>query len=352
MKKHLLLPLLLSLSLLAGCGQTPPAPSSSSPSPAAAASSPPIQLESLSIELSRIAMDAAATQSAMNALRDSLKAALADNGVEVGAVSVTAGTSYAATAQALNEGTVDLAVLPGTAFAQLGRDAVPLLTGHVEGISPDSGSAADWVDTETQWSDASFGGSRALIVAGPSEYGRQLAARAASGTALTWEELNRARWIAPPTGGEMASVWLADHYEGNTLSDLSQLDTDTPAGYADNGRALMAALAAETADIAVISPARRLDMADIWTAELGRPDSIWVETTVLGVSEKAYDTILAARPGDETLASESFQTALAAALAQLNHRHGEIGLATGGVLSVPVTSRDLDGMRRLATIGG
>lgn len=351
MKKHLL-PLLLSLFLLSGCGQTPPTPSSSSPSPAAAASSPPIHLESLSIELSRIALDDATTQSAMNALRDSLKAALADNGVEVGAVSVTAGTSYAATAQALNEGTVDLAVLPGTAFAQLGRDAVPLLTGHVEGISPDSGSAADWVDTETQWSDAPFGGSRTLIVAGPSEYGRQLATRAVSGTAFTWEELNRARWIAPPTGGEMASVWLADHYEGNTLSDLSQLDTDTPAGYADNGRALMAALAAETADIAVISPARRLDMADVWTAELGRTDSIWVETTVLGVSEKAYDTILAARPDDETLASESFQTALAAALAQLNHRHGEIGLATGGVLSVPVTSRDLDGMRRLATIGG
>lgn len=352
MKKHLLPPLLLSLFLLAGCGQAPSPAASSTSSPAASSAAPPIQLEALSIELSRIALDGATTQSAMNALRDSLKAALADNGVEVGEVSVTAGTSYAATAQALNEGTVDLAVLPGTAFAQLGRDAVPLLTGHVEGISPDSASAADWADVETQWSDAPFGGSRTLIVAGPSEYGRQLAARAASGAALTWEELDRARWIAPPSGGEMAAVWLADYYEGNTLSDLSQLDTGTPAGYADNGRALMAALAAETADIAVISPARRLDMADVWTAELGRADSIWVETTVLGVSEKAYDTILAARPGDGTLASEGFQTALAAALAQLNHRHGEIGLATGGVLSVPVSSRDLDGMRRLAAMGG
>lgn len=336
---------LLLLSGLSACGQRTETPPSSS-----ASSSEPLKLETLRLELTRReASSASVLLAVLQTLPDTLKSALADQGVEVGKVEVSVGASPAATAQALDEGGVDLAVLPGDSFVEVGGDAVPLLTASVRTALPDSGDTADWLGVETSWSDKAAGGQRMLILAGPSDYGRQLASRAASGTPLTWDELDRAAWIIGSDGKNMTSVWLADNYEGNTLSDLSDLSRSNSAG--DSGMFLLSALADGSADVAVLPADMRIDFADHWRAGLNRSRSIFEETSVIGVTEKFYGTVLAARPDDEILNGQPFCSALAAALTEVCSVQGETASVMGGVLSAPVTDGDLNGMRRLATLG-
>lgn len=335
---------LVLLSGLSACGRRTVPPSSSS-------TSEPLKLEALRLELTRRDdFPASALMYAVQALPGALKSALADQGVEVGTVEVSVGASPAATAQALDEGGIDLAILPGNSFAEVGGNAVPLLTTYERTALPDSGDAADWQSAaETSWGDET-GGQRMLILAGPSDYGRQLAARAASGTPLTWEELDRAAWlIDSDEKKDMVSVWLADNYQGNTLSDLSNLSRSDFAG--DGGSSLLPALADGSADVAVLPADMRIDFADYWRTGLNRPRGIFEETTVIGVTEKFYGTVLAARPDDELLDGEQFRSALAAAMTEMCSVQGDITGALGGVFSVPLTDGDLDGMRRLATLG-
>lgn len=337
---------LILLSGLSACGQQA-VPPSSSPAPV----SKPLKLDVLRLELTRREDFPASTLLyAVQALPEALKSALADQGAEIGKVEVTVGASPAATAQALDEGSIDLAILSGDSFAEVGGDAVPLLAACERTALPDSGDAADWLDTETRWSDKTSGGQRMLILAGPSDYGRQLASRAASGAALTWDELDRAAWLVnSDEKKDMASVWLADHYEGNTLSDLGNLSRSDFAG--DGGSSLLPALADGSADVIVLPADMRIDYADHWRAGLNRSRSIFEETTVIGVTEKFYGTVLAARPDDELLDGEQFRSALAAAMTEMYSVQSDITGALGGVFSAPLTDGDLDGMRRLATLG-
>mgnify|MGYP001017607259 CR=1 FL=1 len=340
---------LLILSCLSACGtgkNSTPASSSGS-----STADKPLTLETLRLELTRReGLSADTLMYAVQVLPDALKAALADQGVEVGAVEVTVGASPAATAQALEEGGVDLAVLPGEAFVEADGSAVPLLTVHGRGGLPDSSDPADWKSGENGRSKAASGGQRYLILAGPSEYGRQLANRAASDTPLTWDELNRAAWFLTPDETSMTDLWLADRYEGNTLSDLTRVSVSVL--LSGSGHDLLKALAAGDADVAVIPADVRLDLTSFWQGDLKRPGGIFDETTVIGVTEKYYDTILAARPGDALLNGEAFRSALAAAMEKLSRVQGDVTGALGGVFSAPVSDGDLNGMRRLATLGG
>ena len=304
-KRTTLLAALLALALLPACGQ------GSGPEPQVR--EPPaqeeMQRETLRLELTRSAADEDTLMQALRTLPELLPAALAEQGVAVGRVETTVGASPAASAQALNDGSVDLAVLPGTVFAELGGEAVPLLT------------AAETADAEA-------GGRRTLLLAGPTEYGRQLSARAASGTPLTWDELDRAAWSV--TGGEergMVSVWLADRYDGNTLSDLSRVTYAETDGDGDGE---------SPADVLAV-PADTREGAD----------------GVIGETEPYYSVILAARSDDDELKTERFRDALAAALAQVCGQDASVRDALGGgALTALVEDDALNAMRRLATLGG
>ena len=294
---------LLALALLPACGQgNDPEPSVQEPPAQENA-----QRETLQLELTRSAADEDTLMQALRTLPELLPAALAEQGVAVGRVETTVGASPAASAQALNDGSVDLAVLPGTVFAELGGEAVPLLT------------AAETADAET-------GGRRMLLLAGPTEYGRQLSARAASGTPLTWDELDRAAWSV--TGGEergMVSVWLADRYDGNTLSDLSRVTYAETDGDGES-----------TADVLAV-PADTREGTD----------------GAIGETEPYYSVILAARPDDGGLITDQFRAALAAALAQVCGQDASVRDALGGgALTALVEDDALNAMRRLATLGG
>ena len=294
---------LLALALLPACGQeNDPEPSVQEPPAQENA-----QRETLRLELTRSVADEDTLMQALRTLPELLPAALAEQGVAVGRVETTVGASPAASAQALNDGSVDLAVLPGTVFAELGGEAVPLLT------------AAEAADAEA-------GGRRMLLLAGPTEYGRQLSARAASGTPLTWDELDRAAWSV--TGGEergMVSVWLADRYDGNTLSDLSRVTYAETDGDGES-----------PADVLAVP-------ADTREGTNG----------AIGETEPYYSVILAARPDDDELKTERFRDALAAALAQVCGQDASVRDALGGgALTALVEDDALNAMRRLATLGG
>ena len=338
MKKFLPLALALLLAL-SGCRE---APEPVEPDPPADA---PRQVETLAAEFAPRGGDPAVELKLLSPAAEKLKAALAAEGVEVGEVRLTLGTSLAATGQAVAQGSVDLAFLPAETLLAFGGEAVPLLSAAWPVPSCDSADPADWNGRAVTWTEDFAAGRRALVLAGPSAYGRALSARAESGAPLTWEELSRARWaLAGGRSGDMASLWLADRYEGRTLADLPETAA------CDGEEGLLAALAAEEADVAVLMADGRIDGAERWTRSpetggWGRGGFIWDETRVLGVTEPFYGTVAAAAPGG-LWAEADLSRALEAALDRLRDDRDLSGLAGAGPFA-PLTAADLDPLRRL-----
>lgn len=118
------LPLLCTLLLLflSACG---PAERDTSPE---LPETERLRLESLSVEVSRGELSTEDLARAVRELPEALEAALAAQGVEAETISVSVGSSPAATAQAVSEGGVDLAFLPAEDLAALENPPRLLLT--------------------------------------------------------------------------------------------------------------------------------------------------------------------------------------------------------------------------------
>lgn len=130
MKRLLLFLLILTLALpLASCGfgpaEAPPEPEG------------PLQLESLSVEVSRSGLSSEALAQAVRDLPEALKDALAAQGVEAETVTASVGSSPEATAQAVSEGGVDVAFLSQEDYDALEKAPRLLLS-----ASPESGENA------------------------------------------------------------------------------------------------------------------------------------------------------------------------------------------------------------------
>ena len=285
---------ILALSLLlTGCGKKE-APAASSP----AASSPaqtveeqePLALESLTVEFLRGGADAATLMQAVKELPEQFKAALEENGVAVDEVSVTMSGSSAATAQAVEEGGADLAFLPVEELVR--ADAYP----HVLALA---------------------GEYRTDLYAADTEYGRNLSKRSEP----TWTELDHARW-GVVAGEDAIELWLADHYEGNGLSDLT---TVTEYGTWEELQA-----AAEAGEIDVFPAAEEL--ADFTLLSEGEP---FYKMAVVVSEEKADGRLT---------------DALLSALEDL--QKGEFAALFGPEPYAAGTDEDLDAQRRRASITG
>ena len=88
------------------------------------------------MEVSRGALSTEELTQAVRELPEALKAALADQGVEAEAISVSVGSSPEAMAQAVREGGVDVAFLPAEDYAALEHPPQLLLTaGDGEGAA-------------------------------------------------------------------------------------------------------------------------------------------------------------------------------------------------------------------------
>ena len=364
MKKALALCFALLLLLSAtGCGSKS-APASSSGEPAGSSGSstepatPHTVIERLAVEFSRTGADA--DPAAANQLAGLLQEYLADGGVTVNEMAVSFGTSYTATAQALEQGGVQLAFLPAEALVSYGGDAVPLLADAAPSLTRDSSDPRDW-NGETKPAAGYTAGTRALLCAAPTEYGVNLAGRVASGKALTWDELDHARWgvldSSSDGGYRCADLWLADHYEGSEISDLSQV-----ASYGSYEDLLRAAAAGEI-DVFPLRADARMDYADAWTREathsdqagvrgFGREASIWSEIPVLGVTDRLYSTAVAVTAGDAAVNGTLFQAALQDALQRIAQTRPDLMGTLGAARFAPVSSGDFDGLRRLVTMEG
>ena len=157
-------------------------------------------------------------------LKQMLTDELAKLGYDVGEVDITVGTSYEAVGEALSAGTADVGLIPGGTYVLYDDGCDVLLTATRDGLSIDSDSAKDWNDNApTEPTTEQVTSYRALMIAGPSEKGQELAAKVNAGEALTWEDVSSANWSvansSSPAGYIYPSLWLQENFDHN-ITDL------------------------------------------------------------------------------------------------------------------------------------
>lgn len=238
-------------------------------------------------------------------LPELVKAEMAKLGYDIDEVDITVGTSYDATGEAMSAGSIDLGWLPGGTYALYSDDTDVILTATRNGLSNDSTNPADWNGeaNATKKDGPQVTYYRSLIYAAPTEYGKKLAEKVNNGEALTWEDLDGARWAVQKTSSSAGyiypSMWLMANYDGKKISDLSNV-IPLDSGY---GTAFSYA-AAEQVDIIVCYADGRNDYEASWmlpvdqkdeTGKQGmsRSESIWNELNVIGVTEGIYNDTVA-----------------------------------------------------------
>ena len=238
-------------------------------------------------------------------LPELVKAEMAKLGYDIDEVDITVGTSYDATGEAMSAGSIDLGWLPGGTYALYSDDTDVILTATRNGLSNDSTNPADWNGeaNATKKDGPQVTYYRSLIYAAPTEYGKKLAEKVNNGEALTWEDLDGARWAVQKTSSSAGyiypSMWLMANYDGKKISDLSNV-IPLDSGY---GTAFSYA-AAEQVDIIVCYADGRNDYEASWMLPvdqkdetgkqgMGRSDSIWNEMNVIGVTEGIYNDTVA-----------------------------------------------------------
>ena len=223
-------------------------------------------------------------------LKQMLTDELATLGYDVGEVDITVGTSYEAVGEALAAGTADIGLIPGGTYVLYDDGCDVLLTATRDGLSIDSDNAKDWNDNApTEPTTEQVTSYRALMIAGPSEKGKELAAKVNAGEALTWEDVSSANWSvansSSPAGYIYPSLWLQENFDKN-ITDLPH------AVQSDSYGSAFARLASGQVDILCTYADARRDYEDEWTTEYGMANSIWDDTAVVGVTPAIYnDTI-------------------------------------------------------------
>lgn len=223
-------------------------------------------------------------------LKQMLTDELATLGYDVGEVDITVGTSYEAVGEALAAGTADIGLIPGGTYVLYDDGCDVLLTATRDGLSIDSDNAKDWNDNApTEPTTEQVTSYRALMIAGPSEKGKELAAKVNAGEALTWEDVSSANWSvansSSPAGYIYPSLWLQENFDKN-ITDLPH------AVQSDSYGSAFARLASGQVDILCTYADARRDYEDEWTTEYGMTNTIWDDTAVVGVTPAIYnDTI-------------------------------------------------------------
>ena len=174
-----------------------------------------------------------------------------------------------------------------------------ILTATRDGLSKDSDNAKDWNDGQpTEASEKQAVSYRALIIAGPSDKGQELAAKVNGGEELTWEDLDSANWsimgTSSPAGYIYPALWLQDHY-GKGISDLKS------AVQSDSYASAFARLASGQVDVLVTYADARRDYAERWNTEFSREGSIWDETGVIGVTAPIYNDTISVSKNSEIM---------------------------------------------------
>ncbi|WP_163583259.1 PhnD/SsuA/transferrin family substrate-binding protein [Gracilibacillus saliphilus] len=231
-------------------------------------------------------------------LKDLLKEEMATLGYEIGEVDITVGTNYEAVGEALSAGTTDIGLIPGGTYVLYDDGAEVILTATRAGLNNDSDEASDWNENKpTEDSDEQVTYYRALMIAGPSEKGQELADKVNGGEKLTAEDMESANWAvmssSSPAGYIYPSLWLKDNF------DLTIADLPNKAKVDSYGSAF-ARLAEGQIDVMVTYADARRDNEEAWQSEFNREGTIWDETNVIGVTSGIYnDTISVSKNSDK-----------------------------------------------------
>ena len=176
----LLLAVVMTLGLLAGCGTAAETPDTEAPATEApAAEEPAAEPTAKKIDTLKVAFvpsrEPQEIITVTEPLKEMLKNELAALGYEVGEVEITVGTTYEAVGEGLEAGTIDVGLIPGGTYVLYDDGAEVILTATRDGLSKDSDNAKDWNDGQpTEASDRQAVSYRALFIAGPSEKGKAL----------------------------------------------------------------------------------------------------------------------------------------------------------------------------------
>ncbi len=341
MKKFLAL--LLAVLMIAGC---------------TSAMADAVKLDKLTLEFVP-SKDADVIITGTKNLPELLKAALLEQGYEVGEVDITVGTSYEATGEAMAAGTIDIGWLPGGTYALYSDEVDVILTATRAGLSNDSTDPKTWNGdaNKTLPTDEQVTFYRSLIYATPSAYGKELAAKVTAGEALTWDDINKANWAVLKTSSSAGyiypTMWLMENFEGKKLSDLTT--AVTLSGYGES----FAQAAAESVDVIVCYADGRRDYEAAWTlptdqkdatgkAGMGRTESIWNELSVIGVTDGIYNDTVSITKANPAVYNPEFIAAIQNAL--INVIATEEGKAIFSVYShsgyAPATDADYEGARQ------
>jgi phosphonate transport system substrate-binding protein len=341
MKKFLAL--LLAVLMIAGC---------------ASAMAEAVKLDKLTLEFVP-SKDADVIITGTKNLPDLLKAALLEQGYDVGEIDITVGTSYEATGEAMAAGAIDIGWLPGGTYALYSDEVDVILTATRAGLSNDSTDPKTWNGdaNKTLPTEEQVKFYRSLIYATPSAYGKELAAKVNAGEALTWDDLNKANWAVLKTSSSAGyiypTMWLMANYEGKKISDLTT--AVTLSGYGES----VAQAAAESVDIIVAYADIRRDYEAAWNLAtdkktdkditgLGRSDSIWNELNVIGVTDGIYNDTVSITKANPAVYNPEFIAAMQNAL--INVISTEEGKAIFSVYShtgyAVATDADYEGARQ------
>lgn len=309
------IPLFLALCLLAACGGSP---STDSPAPAdgapAGTDGGPIAVDRLTIAFSPYA-DSDTISAATAPLEALLKETLLEKGYDVGTVDMSVGTSYTAVGEALSAGSADIGFISGGNYVLFSDDCDVLLTALRYAIDKDSEDPADWNDGKVEENTEDMSTYyRSILLAGPSETGRALAAKVMAGEELTWEDLNGASWaVMGPTSASgyiYPSLWLQERY-GKTIRDLDSVTQ------ADSYTTSLARLASGQADVIVGYGHLRTKYAPQWETDFGGTAPMVEQTAVIGVTEGIYNDMIAYSKTSDLMQDEAFRTALGEAFIEI-----------------------------------
>lgn len=271
---------------------------------------------------------------------------LASQGWTVNDIQISVGTNYEAVGVALTAGSADVSVgMPANTYLLYDKGCDVILTATRDGLSVDSDDPRDWNNNEpiTASTEQAIG-YRALIIAGPSEKGKELAAKVNAGESLTWDDLNSANWAVMSTtssaGYVYPTMWLMERYDNKTIADLQHTVQ------VDSYPSAFARLASGQVDIVCCFADARREYEDDWNTSFGMENSIWEDTDLIGVTPMIYNDTVCVSKNSPAMTDE-FVAALQQAFMNLNKT--EEGKGVIAIYShtgyLPATSSDYDNER-------
>ncbi len=241
-------------------------------------------------------------------LKEMIQKEMTNLGYDIKNVNITVGTSYEAVGEGLGAGTIDVGFIPGGTYVLYDDGAEVLCTATRDGLSIDSDDPKVWNDEKpTEAVDKQVTYYRAIIVAGPSEAGKAVAAKVNNGEALSWEDLDGLNWgVMGPTssaGYIYPALWIQQNY-GKNITDL------THAVQCDSYGTAWARLAQGQIDVLCTYADGRRDYAEKWQSEYAMSNSIWDDTDLIGVTDGIFNDTISVSRTSELMQDDDFKTAL------------------------------------------